>query len=417
MKWEELTPQQQLEVERQLEAVSRGAMEIVPQEELRGKLIKSVVTGVPLNIKLGLDPSAPDIHIGHTVVLHKLRQFQEFGHVIQLIIGDFTGRIGDPTGKSETRKQLSEEDVQRNALTYKQQVYKILDPEKTQILCNSDWLSPMTFAEVVNLSAKVTVARMMERDDFTKRFQGGQAISIHEFFYPLMQGMDSVANETDIEIGGTDQKFNILMGRTLQKEYGAEPQVVMLMPLLEGLDGVKKMSKSLGNYIGIDEKPNEMYGKAMSIPDELMLRYYEMVTDLSNGELDMLKEALFSGKAHPRDVKMQLAYTFVRMYHGIAAAEAAQQHFITVFQQRVLPDDIEAHTLPADMLVNGTLALVKLLTLLGFADSNSEARRSIQQGAVKLNGMKLEDPNRVIKPQDGDIVQVGKRKFAKLSLS
>ncbi|WP_054940209.1 tyrosine--tRNA ligase [Paenibacillus ihuae] len=417
MNWKDLTATQQLEVERQLEAVSRGAMEIVPQEELRGKLIKSVVTGVPLNIKLGLDPSAPDIHIGHTVVLHKLRQFQEFGHVIQLIIGDFTGRIGDPTGKSETRKQLSEEDVQRNAMTYKQQVYKVLDPEKTQILCNSDWLSPMTFAEVVNLSAKVTVARMMERDDFTKRFQGGQAISIHEFFYPLMQGMDSVANVTDVEIGGMDQKFNILMGRTLQKEYGAEPQVVMLMPLLEGLDGVKKMSKSLGNYIGIDEKPSEMYGKAMSIPDELMLRYYEMVTDLSNGELDTLKEALSSGKAHPRDVKMQLAYTFVRIYHGIAAAEAAQQHFITVFQQRVLPEDIETYTISADVLENGTLTLVKLLTLLGFASSNSEARRSIQQGSVKLNGVKLEDPNGVIKPQDGDIVQVGKRKFAKLLLS
>lgn len=417
MNWKDLTLTQQLEVERQLEAVSRGAMEIVPQEELRGKLIKSVVTGVPLNIKLGLDPSAPDIHIGHTVVLHKLRQFQELGHVIQLIIGDFTGRIGDPTGKSETRKQLSEEDVQRNAMTYKQQVYKILDPEKTQILCNSDWLGPMTFAEVVNLSAKVTVARMMERDDFTKRFQGGQAISIHEFFYPLMQGMDSVANGTDIEIGGMDQKFNILMGRTLQKEYGAEPQVVMLMPLLEGLDGVKKMSKSLGNYIGIDEMPNEMYGKAMSIPDELMLRYYEMVTDLSNGELDTLKEALSSGKAHPRDVKMQLAHTFVRMYHGISAAEAAQQHFITVFQKRFLPEDIEAHTIPAEILVNGTLALVKLLTLLGFAGSNSEARRSIQQGAVKLNGVKLEDPNGVFKAQDGDIIQVGKRKFAKLILS
>ncbi|QSF47013.1 tyrosine--tRNA ligase [Paenibacillus tianjinensis] len=417
MNWKDLTPPQQLEVERQLEAVSRGAMEIVPQEELRGKLIKSVVTGVPLNIKLGLDPSAPDIHIGHTVVLHKLRQFQEFGHVIQLIIGDFTGRIGDPTGKSETRKQLSEEDVSRNAMTYKQQVYKILDPEKTQILCNSDWLSPMTFAEVVNLSAKVTVARMMERDDFTKRFQGGQAISIHEFFYPLMQGMDSVVNRTDIEIGGTDQKFNILMGRTLQKEFGAEPQVVMLMPLLEGLDGVKKMSKSLGNYIGIDEEPNEMYGKAMSIPDELMTRYYEMVTDLSNEELDTLKEALSSGKAHPRDVKMQLARTFVRMFHGQAAAEAAQEHFITVFQQRGLPEDIETHTISADVLENGTLTLVKLLILLGFASSNSEARRSIQQGSVKLNGVKLEDPNGEFKLQDEDIIQVGKRKFAKLSLS
>lgn len=417
MNWEELTRTQQQEVERQWEMVSRGAAEIVPEDELRGKLMKSVATGIPLNIKLGLDPSAPDIHIGHTVVLHKLRQFQEFGHAVQLIIGDFTGRIGDPTGKSETRKQLSEEDVQRNAATYKQQIYKILDPEKTKVLCNSDWLSPMTFAEVVNLSAKVTVARMMERDDFTKRFQGGQAISIHEFFYPLMQGMDSVVNKTDIELGGTDQKFNILMGRTLQKEYGAEPQVVMLMPLLEGLDGVKKMSKSLGNYIGIDEEPNEMYGKAMSIPDELMLRYYEMVTDLGNEELAALKEALSSGKAHPRDVKMQLAHTFVRMYHGTAAAEAAQQHFITVFQQHALPEDIATRTIPAEELENGSLKLVKLLTLLGFAGSNSEARRSIQQGAVKLNGVKLVDPNGDCKLQDGDVVQVGKRRFAKLNLS
>lgn len=417
MKWEELTLAQQQEVEQQLEVVSRGVAEIVPEEELRGKLMKSVVTGVPLNVKLGLDPSAPDIHIGHTVVLHKLRQFQEFGHVIQLIIGDFTGRIGDPTGKSETRKQLNEEDVQRNAATYKQQVYKILDPEKTQILCNSDWLSPMTFAEVVNLSAKVTVARMMERDDFTKRFQSGQAISIHEFFYPLMQGMDSVANGTDIEIGGTDQKFNILMGRTLQKEYGAEPQVVMLMPLLEGLDGVKKMSKSLGNYIGIDEEPNEMYGKAMSVPDELMLRYYEMVTDLKNEELAALKEALSSGKAHPRDVKMQLAHSLVRIYHGLAAAEVAQQHFVKVFQQRALPDEIGSFVIPSEEMEKGAIKLFKLLILLGFAESNSEARRSIQQGAVKLNEVKLEDPNSELTPRDGDILQLGKRRFAKLIVS
>ncbi|UQZ36301.1 tyrosine--tRNA ligase [Paenibacillus sp. PK3_47] len=417
MKWEALNSAQQQEVERQLDVFSRGAAEIVPAEELRNKLIKFVAAGIPLKIKLGLDPSAPDVHIGHTVVLHKLRQFQESGHQVQLIIGDFTGRIGDPTGKSETRRQLSEEDVQRNAATYRGQVYKILDPEKTQLLCNSDWLSPMTFAEVVNLAAKVTVARMLEREDFTKRFQNGQAISVHEFFYPLMQGMDSVVNESDIEIGGTDQKFNILMGRTLQKEQGSEPQAVILMPLLEGLDGVRKMSKSLGNYIGVDEEPAEMYGKTMSLPDELMLRYYEMVTDLSNEELSDLKAAVSSGLAHPRDVKMRLAYTLVRMYHGIEAAEAAaQQNFITVFQQRALPQEAAIFSVKAGELEQGRVKLVRRLTMVGFADSNSEARRSIRQGAVKLNGVKLEDVNGEIVPQEGDILQAGKRNFIKLSL-
>ncbi|WP_342439762.1 tyrosine--tRNA ligase [Paenibacillus sp. FSL L8-0436] len=417
MIWEELTISQQQEVERQMEVITRGAVEIVPEEEMKRKVIKSVAAGIPLNIKLGLDPSAPDIHVGHTIVIHKLRQFQELGHQVQLVIGDFTGRIGDPTGKSETRRQLSEEDVQRNAETYKKQIYKILDPEKTKIFCNSEWLSPMSFSDVVNLAAKVTVARMMERDDFSKRFQGGQAISIHEFFYPLMQGMDSVALKTDVEIGGTDQKFNVLMGRTLQKEYGLEPQAVMLMPLLEGIDGVQKMSKSLGNYIGIDEEANEIYGKAMSVPDEVMLKYYEMATDISNQELAALKAGLADGTAHPRDVKMRLSYTLVRMYHGTAAAEAAQQHFITVFQQRALPEDIETIGIPSKELLSGTIKLVTLLTLLGFAGSNGEAKRSIQQGSVKLNGVKQEDPNGEIQPQEGDIVQVGKRKFAKLTLA
>lgn len=417
MKWEELSDVQQQEVEHQLEVISRGVVEIVPEEELKRKVIKSVVTGVPLNVKLGLDPSAPDIHVGHTVVMHKLRQFQELGHQVQLIIGDFTGRIGDPTGKSETRKQLTEEDVQRNAETYKKQIYKILDPNKTKVFYNSEWLSPMTFAEVVTLSAKVTVARMMERDDFTKRFQGGLPISIHEFFYPLMQGMDSVALKSDVELGGTDQKFNLLMGRTLQKEYGVDTQATIMTPLLEGLDGVQKMSKSLGNYIGIDEEPNEIYGKAMSVPDELMLKYYELATDISNRELVVLKEALQEGVTHPRDAKMQLAHTFVRMYHGVPAADAAQQHFVTVFQQRALPDDIEIFAVPATELEDGTIKLVKLLTLLGFAGSNGEAKRSIQQGSVKLNEVKLEDPNADLTPQEGDILQVGKRKFAKLTLS
>ncbi|MEK5165362.1 tyrosine--tRNA ligase [Paenibacillus sp. FSL R5-0527] len=416
MKWEELTPEQQAEVERQLKVISRGVVEIVPEDELRQKVMKSVVAGTPLKVKLGLDPSAPDIHVGHTVVMQKLRQFQELGHQVHLIIGDFTGRIGDPTGKSETRKQLTEEDVLRNAETYRQQIFKILDPEKTQVHFNSEWLAPMTFADVVKLAAKVTVARMLERDDFTKRYQSGQPISIHEFFYPLMQGMDSVALESDIELGGTDQKFNLLMGRTLQKEYGKDTQIAIMTPIIEGLDGVQKMSKSLGNYIGIDEEPNEIYGKAMSVPDELMLKYYELVTDLPGEELETLAEGLKTGSVHPRDAKMKLAFTLVRMYHGADAANAAQEHFVTVFQQRALPEDIEEKEIPAGELEDGKIRLIKLLTLIGFAASNGEARRSIQQGAVKLNEEKLTDPNAEVALSGGEVIQVGKRKFAKLTV-
>ncbi|MNW34132.1 Tyrosine--tRNA ligase [compost metagenome] len=414
MKWDELTQVQREEVERQLTVISRGVVEIVPEDELKQKLMKSVVTGKPLNVKLGLDPSAPDIHVGHTVVMQKLRQFQELGHQVQIIIGDFTGRIGDPTGKSETRKQLTEEDVLRNAETYRKQIFKILDPEKTKVHFNSEWLAPMTFADVVKLSAKVTVARMLERDDFTKRYQGGLPISIHEFFYPLMQGMDSVALESDIELGGTDQKFNLLMGRTLQKEYGKDTQIAITTPIIEGLDGVQKMSKSLGNYIGIDEEPNEIYGKAMSVPDELMVKYYELVTDLSNEELEIIAQGIKEGTMHPRDAKMKLAYTLVLMFHGVEAAEAAQEYFVTVFQQRALPDDIAEFVLPEEEFEGGKMRLIKLLTLLEFAASNGEARRSIQQGAVKLNEEKLTDPNAEIEIVSGDIIQAGKRKFAKL---
>lgn len=415
MKWK-LSNVQQQEVERQMEVISRGAVEIIPDEEMRQKVTKSVVTGEPLRVKLGMDPSAPDLHVGHTVVLQKLRQFQELGHEVQLIIGDFTGRIGDPTGKSETRKQLSEEDVRRHAETYKKQIYKVLDPEKTKVYYNSEWLAPMTFAEVVSLSAKVTVARMLERDDFTKRYQGGFPISIHEFFYPLMQGMDSVALKTDVELGGTDQKFNLLMGRTLQKEYGSEPQVAITMPLIEGLGGVQKMSKSLGNYIGIDEEPSEIYGKSMSVPDELMLKYFSLATDMAGEEVTRLEKGLRDGSIHPRDAKMSLSHTLVRMYHGREAADAAQQHFVTVFQQKALPENIEDYVVPEGELKDGKMALIKLLTLLGFAASNGEARRSIQQGAVKWNGEKCSDIYGEIVPREGDVVQVGRRKFARLKL-
>lgn len=416
-KWEELTNEQQQEVERQWNVLARGAVEIVPEEEFRQKIVDSVATGEPLKVKLGLDPSAPDIHVGHTVVLHKLRQFQELGHQVQLIIGDFTGRIGDPTGKSETRKQLTEEDVKRNAETYRKQIFKILDADKTKVYFNSEWLAPLTFADVVQLAAKATVARMLERDDFSKRYAGGQPIHIHEFFYPLMQGYDSVALKSDVELGGTDQKFNLLMGRTLQKEYGAPTQVAMMMPLLEGLDGVQKMSKSLGNYIGIDEEPNEIYGKSMSVPDELMVKYYELATDMTNEELDALRRGLADGSVHPRDAKMRLARTFVRMFHGEQAAQEAEQHFVTVFQRRALPEDIAEAELPgAELGEGGMIRAAKLLVALGLQASNGEAKRSIQGGAVRLNEQRIDDPNADVAVKDGDVVQVGKRKFAKIKL-
>lgn len=416
VKWETLSEQQQQEVERQWQIISRGTAEIVPEEDLRQKIIASVANNKPLKVKLGLDPSAPDIHLGHTVVLHKLRQFQDLGHEVQLIIGDFTGRIGDPTGKSETRKPLSEADVLRNAETYQQQVFKILDPDKTKIYFNSKWLSELKFEEVVFLAAKMTVARMLEREDFAKRYAAGQAISIHEFFYPLMQGYDSVQLETDIELGGTDQKFNLLMGRTLQREYGLAAQATIMTPLIEGLDGVQKMSKSLGNYIGIDEPPNEIYGKAMSIPDELMLRYYELTTPITEEQLAQLRHGLEEGIVHPRDAKMKLAFTYVELFHGKEAAQAAEQHFKTVFQQRALPEDIDEVPLAKDELEDGRIGIIRLLVSLGLQSSNGEARRSITQGAVRVNQERIEDIQAEISVQDGDIVQVGRRKIVKVTL-
>ncbi|WP_206099719.1 tyrosine--tRNA ligase [Longirhabdus pacifica] len=413
--WEQLTQEQQSEVNKQWEIAKRGVAEIVPESELKQKIMTSLATGTPMKIKLGLDPSAPDIHIGHTVVLHKLRQFQELGHRIQIVIGDFTGRIGDPTGKSETRKQLSVEEIEHNASTYKEQIFKILDEEKTEVRYNAEWLSPLTFEDVVKLAANVTVARMLERDDFTKRFQSEQAISVHEFFYPLMQGYDSVALESDLELGGTDQKFNLLMGRTLQKDYGQKQQATMMMPIIEGLDGVQKMSKSLNNYIGVSEAPNEIYGKSMSIPDELMVKYYELATDMTNEELSELKKGLEDGSIHPRDAKMKLARTFVRMYHDEQAAEEAEHHFKTVFQQNALPEDIDTIKLSSSFLA-GEIRIVDLLMELKLQASNSEAKRSVKQGAVRMNGEKMVDMQQVLTLNDGDIVQVGKRKFAKISL-
>ncbi|GBF32784.1 tyrosyl-tRNA synthetase [Desulfocucumis palustris] len=403
-------------VERQMEIIRRGAVEIVPEEELVEKLKRSVSTGKPLKIKLGLDPTAPDIHLGHTVVLHKMRQFQELGHQVIIILGDFTARIGDPTGKSETRKQLTEEQVKENAGTYQRQIFKILDPEKTKLVFNSQWLAPLTFAQIIELAAKYTVARMLEREDFAKRYRENLPISVHEFFYPLMQGYDSVALEADVELGGTDQKFNLLMGRTLQREYGQEPQIALMMPIIEGLDGVQKMSKSLGNYIGIDESPREMYGKTMSLPDELMIRYFELVTPVLLEEVRSIDEGLKSGALHPRDVKMRLAREIVAFYHDQEAALAAEEEFKRIFQQHELPDEIPTFNVGPDIMEEGSVWMPRLLHITGLASSTSEARRLIQQGAVKVDGEKVDDPAVNLTVKDGMIIKAGKRKFVKLSV-
>lgn len=399
-----------LSVEEQLRLIKHGVADILPEEDLRKKLEKSLKTGKPLKIKLGLDPTAPDIHLGHTVVLRKLKLFQDLGHEVTIVIGDFTARIGDPTGKSVTRKPLDAETVLANATTYKEQIFKILDPTKTIVRYNSEWLDALSFSDVLKLSAKYTVARMLERDDFHKRYTEGRPIGVHEFMYPLMQGYDSVALESDIEFGGTDQTFNVLMGRHLQAEYDKEPQVIITMPILEGLDGVQKMSKSLGNYIGVDEEPKEMYGKAMSIPDELMMRYFMLVTDMNIEEQEVLATKLKTGEVHPRDAKMKLAFTIVRLYHGEEAANLAQDEFIQVFQKGSLPTDI-----PEYKVNEKEVWLPKLIVDAGLAVSNSEARRALKQGAVKIDGEKyIGDEN--IELADGMIIQVGKRKYIKIIL-
>nr|WP_277995668.1 MULTISPECIES: tyrosine--tRNA ligase [Moorella] len=400
------------EVERQLKVLRRGVAEIIPEEDLKAKLKKSLSTGKPLRVKLGLDPTAPDIHLGHTVVLQKLRQFQELGHQVIIIIGDFTGRIGDPTGKSETRRQLSEAEVLANAETYKEQIFKILDPARTEVTFNSRWLARLTFADVIQLAAKITVARMLEREDFARRYQENRPISVHEFFYPLMQGYDSVALAADVELGGTDQKFNLLMGRHLQREYGQEPQVAMMMPILPGLDGVQKMSKSLGNYIGINEPAREMYGKTMSLPDELMLTYFELVTAVPLEELEAIRQGLADGSLHPRDVKMRLAREIAGLYHGEAAAREAEKEFRQVFQLGDLPEEM-----PEVIVSEARMWLPRLMVQAGLAPSTSEARRLIRQGAVKLDGARLDDPDAEIDVPDGAVLQAGKRKFARLRVS
>ncbi len=406
-----------MDVNEQLRIIKKGVAELISEGELLEKLKKSQKENKPLIIKLGLDPTAPDIHIGHTVVLRKLKAFQDLGHQVVLIIGDYTAMIGDPTGKSETRKQLTREEVLKNAETYKTQVFKVLDPAKTIVRFNSEWLAPLNFADVITLSAKYTVARMLEREDFKNRFGNNLPISIHEFFYPLMQGYDSVALKSDVELGGTDQKFNILMGRTLQKEYGqSDVQIGLFMPILEGTDGVKKMSKSLGNYIGINEEPNEIYGKTMSIPDELIIRYFELVTDIHPDELDVMRQQMKENSINPRDLKMRLAREIVAMYHGQDAGLKAEEHFKSVFQKGALPEEIPEVSINSSEFTDGRIWLPKLLNIAKMAPSTSEARRLITQGSVKINEVKFDQANGETEIKDGDIIQVGKRKYAKIKI-
>lgn len=393
----------------QFRLISHGVADLLPEDEFKKKLEKSVATNTPLIVKLGLDPTAPDIHLGHTVVLRKLKLFQDFGHKVIILIGDFTARIGDPTGKSVTRPPLTEEQVITNAKTYQEQIFKVLDPEKTEVRFNSEWLSKLDFADVLKLASKYTVARMLERDDFHKRYTEGRPISIHEFMYPLMQGYDSIALKADVEFGGTDQTFNLLMGRHLQGEEGMPEQTIITMPILEGLDGVQKMSKSLGNYIGISEAPSEMYGKAMSIPDELMMRYFMLVTDMSIEEQEQLSKDLESGAAHPRDVKMKLAHTIVRLYHGEEAANFGQDEFVRVFQKHAMPTDIPEYKVA---ITEEPVFVPQLLSGAGLTASNGEARRSIKAGAFKIDGEKCNEEHIVLK--DGMVLQVGKRKFIKI---
>lgn len=398
-------------VNEQMDLIKRGAVEIIPEEELVKKLTKSKESGKPLNIKLGCDPTRPDLHLGHSVVLRKLAQFQQLGHQVILIIGDFTGMIGDPSGRNATRPPLSLEEARFNADSYIEQAAKILDAKKTKIVFNSEWLGKMSFEDVIKLSSKYTVARMLERDDFTKRFKGGIPISMHEILYPLAQAMDSVAIESDVELGGTDQKFNLLVGRDIQREHGVEPQVILTMPLLVGTDGVEKMSKSYDNYIGINESPKDIYGKSLSIPDELIYTYYELATDVSSVELQKVKEFLADKENNPRDIKRALARKLVEMYHNADAAVNAEAEFDEIFINKGIPDDIPEFQINTSVK---EINIIDLIVDVKFAPSKGEARRLIQQGGVSIDGEKISDFSTNIKIDSHKILKVGKRKFIKL---
>lgn len=401
-----------LPAQEQLEIIKRGAVEVIVEADLLKKLEKSVASGKPLRVKAGFDPTAPDIHLGHSVLLNKMRQFQELGHEVIFLIGDFTGMIGDPTGKSETRKHLSRDEVLENAKTYQAQIYKILDPEKTTIAFNSEWMSRMNAADLIQLAAKQTVARMLEREDFKKRYESQLPISIHEFLYPLIQGYDSVALKADVELGGTDQKFNLLMGRELQKEYGQEPQSIVMMPLLEGLDGVNKMSKSLGNYIGINEPAKEIFGKVMSVSDDLMLRYYELVSAVSLDGLETLKEDVKSGVLHPMEAKKRLASELADRFSAPGEGVKAREDFEKVFSKKNLPEDMPVVEIAWE---GENMKLVKIMALANVAKSNSEARRLIQQGAVEVDQQPVKDVEALLPVSGSYILRVGKKRFVKIS--
>lgn len=395
-------------VEQALEIIKRGAEEILVEEEL----VKKLKTGKPLRIKAGFDPTAPDLHLGHTVLLNKLRQFQDLGHEVIFLIGDFTGMIGDPTGKSATRPPLTRDQVIENARSYEEQIFKILVPEKTLVMFNSSWMGQMDASGLIKLASSLTVARMLERDDFSKRYSSNQPIAIHEFLYPLIQGYDSVELKADVELGGTDQKFNLLMGRDLQKQYGQDPQVVLMMPILEGLDGVQKMSKSLNNYIGVHESPDEMFGKIMSVSDELMWRYFELLSFRPLSEVETFKAEVAAG-SNPRDIKFKLAEEIIGRFHDMDAAVKARESFIARFQKGAMPDEMPELTLQAE---DGELAIANLLKMAGLTGSTSDALRMIKQGAVKIDGEKLADNGLKIKAGRTHIYQVGKRKFAKVEV-
>lgn len=394
--------------EEALQLITRGAVDILPAGELQARL----ALNRPLRVKAGFDPTAPDLHLGHTVLIHKLRQFQDLGHEVAFLIGDFTGMIGDPSGKSATRKPLTREEILRNARTYEEQIFKILQPERTRVVFNSEWMDGLSAADMIQLAAKCTVARMLERDDFSQRYRNGQAIAVHEFLYPLVQGYDSVALQADIEIGGTDQKFNLLVGRELQKAYGQLPQIIMTMPILEGLDGVQKMSKSLGNYVGIREAPEEIFGKLMSISDELMWRYMELLSIRSSQQIGQLREAVAQGQ-NPMDVKYSLAEELVERFHGRSAAERAREGFIAQFQKRAIPEELKEITLtvPEDGMPIGTL-----LKHAGLVSSTSEAMRLMKQRAVRVDGECIEDRVRVVAPGSAHVYKVGKRRIARVRL-
>jgi tyrosyl-tRNA synthetase len=395
-------------INEQMDLIKRGVFEIIPEEDLVKKLEHSIKTKKPLNIKLGCDPSRPDLHLGHSVVLRKLRQFQDLGHQAILIIGDFTGMIGDPSGKSKTRPSLTLAETRQNGQSYFEQATKILSSQRVTMQYNSEWLDKMSFADVIRLASKYTIARMLERDDFTIRYKAGEPISVHEFLYPLAQAMDSVAIHADVELGGTDQKFNLLVGRDIQREFGQEPQVILMLPILAGTDGIEKMSKSLDNYIGVSDTPKDIYGKTLSIPDKLIYQYFELATDVPKKELLEIKKSLDNPNTNPRDMKRTLARTFVRMYHSQEAATGAEEEFDRIFVEKSIPDDIE------EFMVSTPMTITSLITEAKLVVSKSEARRLIEQGGVSIDGERVSDPNVLLPDKSEFILKVGKRRFLKV---